>query len=157
MSRRSALYLCAIVAVSIGMLISRAAAALTPPLFIGAQQITSVNGGGCLDAPLPQPTSGQWLLQQFPCNAGQNQFWSFAGVSQDALGRNIVEIHSQLNTGFCFDLPGGSLTSNTPVQLFGCHHGPDQQWVLNPVDTQTITIMPNDRQKSLICPIHSPM
>jgi hypothetical protein len=136
------LLLSALITVSICTWTSRDSAALTVPLFTGAEQITSVNGGGCLDAPLPQPTSGQWLVQQFPCNAGQNQFWSFVPVSQDASGRNIVEIHSQFNTGFCFDLPGGSLASNTPVQLFGCHHGPDQQWVLNPVDTQTVTIVP---------------
>ena len=139
MPSRTVLSWCALVAVLLCTRTSRDAAALAAPLFTGPEQITSVNGSGRLDAPLPQPASGHWLLQQFPCNAGQNPFWNFVPVGHDASSRNIVETHLQLNTGFCFDLRGGSLAGNTPVQLFACHHGPDEQWVLNPLDTRTVT------------------
>src|SRR5262245_27271792 len=40
-------------------------------LYTGPQQVTSMNGGGCWDAPLPQPTSGSWDLQQFAATGVQ--------------------------------------------------------------------------------------
>jgi len=112
-------------------------------LYTGPQQVTSVNGGGCWDAPLPQPTSGSWLLQQFPCNAGSNQFWTFSKLAKDSQGRDIVVIHSNMSDGNCLDLPWGNTTTGIRVQLFSCHGGMSQQWIVNNVDSQTITLMPN--------------
>jgi hypothetical protein len=158
MARRMVLSVGALLAVSICTCSLHNAAAQTAPLFTGSQQITSLNGavrdtssGGCLDAPLPEPLDGgQWLLQQFPCNSGRNQFWSFVPAGQDPSGRDVVQIRSDFDIDFCFDLPGGSLASNTPVQLFGCNDGTNQLWVLyrvdprfeQKIDPQTVTVRP---------------
>jgi hypothetical protein len=112
-------------------------------LYTGPQQVTSVNGGGCWDAPLPQPTSGSWQLQQFPCNAGSNQFWTFSKLTKDSQGRDIVVVHSDMNDGYCLDVPSGNTATGTLVQLFSCHSGTNQQWIANNVDARTITLMPN--------------
>src|SRR5262249_49484195 len=71
-------------------------------------QITSANGGGCIDAPLPQPPNaegggGVWLIQQFPCNGGDNQHWSFQPTPS-----GTFVIHSTFNPKFCLDLPGAA-------------------------------------------------
>jgi hypothetical protein len=104
-------------------------------------RITSVNGGGCLDAPLPQPANasagGVWWLQQYPCNGGTNQHWLFQFTPS-----NTVVIHSAANAGFCLDLPNGSTTSSTPVQLYPCHGGISQQWVLKQFDSTSAAIIP---------------
>src|SRR5438128_947971 len=77
-------------------------------LYTGPQQVASVNGGGCWDAPLPQPTSGNWRPQQFLCNAGSNQFWTFSKPTKDSEGRDIVVVHSDMNDGYCLDVPSGN-------------------------------------------------
>jgi hypothetical protein len=104
-------------------------------------QITSANGGGCIDAPLPQPANaeggGVWFLQQFPCNSGANQHWSF---QQTSSGSFVIQ--STFNPGFCFDLPNAATAPNTRVQLFPCHGGPDQQWNLTRADGSTAEISP---------------
>jgi hypothetical protein len=104
-------------------------------------QITSANGGGCIDAPLPQPANaeggGVWFLQQFPCNGGINQHWSFQPTSPGK-----VVIHSTFNPRFCLDLPGAATAPNTRIQLFPCHGGPDQQWMLTQTDGNTGEISP---------------
>lgn len=103
--------------------------------------ITSVNGGGCLDAPLPKPLNASvgevWFLQQFPCNGGPNQHWSF-----EATDRGTFVIHSSLDSGFCLDLPNGSTRTQTRVQLFPCHGGTNQQWALHQVDGRSAEIRP---------------
>jgi hypothetical protein len=48
-----------------------------------------------------------------------------------------------MNDSYCLDVPAGNTASGTPVQLFPCHGGTNQQWIVNNVDTQTITLMPN--------------
>jgi hypothetical protein len=104
-------------------------------------QITSANGGGCIDAPLPQPANAEggevWFLQQFPCNGGANQHWSFQTTSS-----GTFVIHSTFNAGFCLDLPNAATEPNTRVQLFPCHGGPDQQWRLTQSDGDTAEISP---------------
>lgn len=76
-------------------------------------QITSANGGGCIDAPLPQPANaegdGVWFLQQFPCNGGANQHWSFQATSS-----GTFVIQSAFNPRFCLDLPRAATAPNTP-------------------------------------------
>ena len=111
-------------------------------LYTGPQQVTLVQGG-CWDAPLPQPTAGSWQLQQFSCHAGANQFWTFSKLAKDSQARDIVAIHSDMNAGYCLDLPSGNTATGTFVQLYPCHGGMNQQWIVNNVDSQTITLMPN--------------
>jgi Ricin-type beta-trefoil lectin domain len=98
-------------------------------------------GGGCIDAPLPQPPNaeggGVWFIQQFPCNGGANQHWSFE--SQPA---GTFLIHSTFNPRFCLDLFRGAMTAGTRIQLFPCHGGSNQQWIVKQADGNTSEISP---------------
>lgn len=104
-------------------------------------RITSANGGGCIDAPLPQPPSAAsgdvWFLQQFVCNGGDNEHWSFESKESGK-----VIIHSALSPGFCFDLSQGATSPKTHIQLYPCHGGPNQQFVIRPVNDGTAEISP---------------
>jgi glucosylceramidase len=100
--------------------------------------IISVNGGGCLDAPVrPPPSDRSWPLQQFPCRGAPNQRWTI----EAAPSGNFL-IRSGLNTGFCLDLPYGATSDHTPVNLFECHGAINQQWTLHQVDYRSVEIKP---------------
>jgi hypothetical protein len=91
-------------------------------------QIASLNGspGGCLDLPLGVPAGQPLWLQQFPCNAGDNQRFRFVPVAPD-----VYRIHSSRNTGLCLDLPSSNAVSGQDVQLYPCHSGNNQLWLVD--------------------------
>jgi hypothetical protein len=75
----------------------------------------------CLDVAGASQQS-QALVQQFPCNGGDNQRFSFRHVSGDF--NMVVARHS----GMCLDVRGSSTADLAPIQQFPCHGGSNQQW-----------------------------
>jgi hypothetical protein len=91
-------------------------------------QISSFGGdGACLDAPLAVPAGTQPQLQQFPCNAGNNQFWRFTQVNP-----GVFRISSSRHPGLCLDLADGIAAQHRRPQLFPCHTGDNQLWLVAP-------------------------
>jgi hypothetical protein len=89
----------------------------------GYFKIVSLFSRMCLDVQgfSQQP---QALVQQYPCNGGDNQSFSFQHVSG---GYNlIVAKHS----GLCLDVRGASTADMALIQQFPCHGNTNQQWAI---------------------------
>lgn len=88
----------------------------TPNPFPGVYTLVSKNGGNCLDV-YGQSAAPGAIVQQWGCNGGTNQRWTFR-----ASGNNAYEINS-VESGLALDLRGGPSQTQNGVQL--------QQWVWN--------------------------
>jgi len=93
-----------------------------------ANQIMSIESGGCLDVPSSSMADGT-KLQTYPCHSGDNQFFKLEKVVP---GGKLVRIRA-LHSGKCLDVPGGS-QSFVRIQQFTCHGGLNQQWLMVPAN-----------------------
>jgi hypothetical protein len=64
----------------------------------------------------------QAQVQQYPCNGGENQSFTFRKVSADY--NLIIARHS----GLCLDVRGASTADLAPIQQYTCHGDSNQQW-----------------------------
>ncbi len=90
--------------------------ALTP----GPQELVGL-GGKCL-VPGPADASGDPRAVIGACG-GPEALWRLATPGH-ALPSALIHI----DTGLCLDVQGGIAIDGTPVQLFPCHGGGNQQW-----------------------------
>jgi hypothetical protein len=97
-----------------------------PDLSPQATEVTSANGGGCMDLPLGLPAGSVLWLQQYPCNGGSNQRLRFEQV-----GSGVFRIHSAWDNNLCLDVPSGNYASGQDVQFFPCHSGQNQRWAVS--------------------------
>jgi ricin-type beta-trefoil lectin protein len=97
----------------------------TPPVnppTSGATMLQSNFSGRCIDIPGGRADAGV-LLEQWECNNGDNQKWSFqADGTLRAMGK-------------CMDPAGGALANGTPVQLAACNTNPVQRFTLTAART----------------------
>ncbi|MEO8705102.1 MAG: RICIN domain-containing protein [Kofleriaceae bacterium] len=89
-------------------------------------QISTDLGGLCWD--MPQQPAGPFMLQQYPCHAGQAQRWS---VSAAAAGIPVT-IRLANDNFACVDVPNSNIVSGQDLQVAFCNGGNNQKWVLEP-------------------------
>lgn len=113
---------------------SSASALGTPDPIPAHTQVASLNGtpGGCWDLPLGLPAGQPLFLQQFPCNAGDNQRWRF-----EPINTGVFRIHSSHDNSLCLDIPNANAATNQVLQLFPCHNGNNQLWFVSPNGSST--------------------
>ena len=66
------------------------------------------------------------VVDLWPCNRQSNQKWNFT-----AKGDNYYKVSpygEPAGSHFCLDVAGNKTADNTPIQLYGCHGGANQQW-----------------------------
>jgi Ricin-type beta-trefoil lectin domain len=108
-----------------------------PDLSPNQVEVTSANGGGCMDLPLGLPAGAPLWLQQFPCNGGGNQRLKF-----ESLGNGTYRVHSAYNESLCLDIPSGNTVAGQDLQFFGCHSGANQIWTVSALNASFGTIHP---------------
>lgn len=99
-------------------------------------EVTSANGGGCMDLPGGLPAGSVLWLQQFPCHGGVNQRLRF-----ESMGDGTFRIHSALDPNLCLDVPFATV-SGQDVQFFACHLGANQRWTVGAVNASFGAIRP---------------
>ncbi len=86
------------------------------------QRLRNLGSGLCVDANGYNSRNGT-LLQSYPCTGGGNQgFWYDSADST---------IHSELSQDRCMDIPNGTMTAGTAVQLFACNGQPAQKFTVS--------------------------
>lgn len=100
-------------------------------------EVTSANGGGCMDLPGGLPAGSTLWLQQFPCHGGSNQRLRFQQI-----GSGVYQIRSAYDTNLCLDVPWGNNVAGQDVQFHPCHGGPAQQWTVSAYDASHGVIKP---------------
>jgi hypothetical protein len=98
----------------------------------GGFLIVSANRSLCVG--LAPPPSRQLAIQNCtPPSVGSARVWDF--VRTDRSGRpcsiNQIKLMPATSPGDCIDVTRASLTP-VELQLFGCHNGADQTWLLLP-------------------------
>ncbi len=100
-------------------------------------EVTSANGGGCMDLPGGLPAGSALWLQQFPCHGGANQRLRF-----QQLAGGVFAIRSAHDSNLCLDVPWGNNAAGQDVQFFPCHFGPAQQWTVSAYNASHGVIKP---------------
>jgi hypothetical protein len=108
-----------------------------PDLSPNQVEVTSANGGGCMDLPGGLPAGSTPWLQQFPCHGGANQRLRFESV-----GSGAFRIHSAFDNSLCLDIPSGNTVSGQDIQFFPCHSGANQRWTVSVLNATFGTISP---------------
>jgi hypothetical protein len=93
--------------------------------------------GKCMDLTNGDVTNGT-KIQLWDCNGGQSGGRNQPGPNQHWLkfgppGGAVYSVRPALNTSKCLDLPGLQTANGTPLQIWDCNGGPNQQWVPDPV------------------------
>jgi len=78
------------------------------------------NSQYCVDASLDRKQEGREVYI-YKCHGRENQRWTFTDGTDGASA--VVGIQ-----GLCLDIRGRSVKDNTPVQLWRCHYGANQQF-----------------------------
>ena len=97
----------------------------------GPYEIHPVSSTFCLDVRGGETaTANGTLVQQWGCWGGTNQEWTLT----PAFISGSYEIHPVSAPGSCLDVRGGGTAeaNGTPVQIWGCWGGGNQEWYLNP-------------------------
>jgi len=102
---------------------------------VAQQFYTLTNGVGnfCLDAPggnaaiatkatVPDGTA----LQIWTCNGSNEQVWAVMPS-----GHGVDEIVSATGVDSCMEVAGGGTANQTPVDVFNCNGGSNQQWFIH--------------------------
>src|SRR5262249_32666787 len=98
-------------------------------------QIEGPAAGKCIDVSGGNPTNGTPVIV-FDCkdpNSGtsQNQRWQLLGVTVAAEHGPPFHIKTTLG-GKCLDVFQANPANGTPVIIFDCHEGTNQQWAVIP-------------------------
>jgi hypothetical protein len=102
---------------------------LAPP---GGFLIVNANRSFCVG--LAPPPSRQLAIQNCtPPLVGSARFWDFLRIDPSGRPRSInqIKLRTVTSPGDCVDVTGASL-GPAALQLFGCHNGADQTWLLLP-------------------------
>lgn len=83
--------------------------------------LLNVDSGLCVD--VPGLSTGNVLVQQYPCNYGQNQYWTLEATSY-AGWYTVRNLHS----GKCLEIPGWSTDDGELAQQYTCNGGTNQMW-----------------------------
>lgn len=75
----------------------------------------------CVD--VPSFSRGNVLVQQYPCNYGNNQYWTL--VPSAFSGWYSIK---NLNSGKCLEFPGWSSADGSLAQQYTCNGGSNQLW-----------------------------
>jgi len=81
---------------------------------------SALNTQYCLDASLDKKEEGREVYI-YKCHGRENQRWTFTDGADNASA--VVGLF-----GLCLDIRGHSVRDNTPVQLWRCHYGANQQF-----------------------------
>jgi hypothetical protein len=108
-----------------------------PDLSPYAVEVTSANGGGCMDLPGGLPAGSVLWLQQFPCHGGANQRLRFEQVTS-----GVYRIRSAYDSNLCLDIPSGNTVSGQDIQFFPCHTGINQRWTVSALNASFGVIRP---------------
>lgn len=96
----------------------------------GEIQLASVTTGNkvCLDITGIRYTDGT-PIELWPCNNGLNQKWNFTPAS--GVGGNVYyTITSAGQSNYCLDVTAFGNSNGTPIELWSCNNGANQQWTL---------------------------
>jgi len=83
-------------------------------------QNRAAGGHFCLDASLDDDIEGR-AVYIYACHGRYNQRWTFTEGIDNASA--VVGLE-----GRCLDIRGRQIRDNTPVQLYRCHYGANQQF-----------------------------
>lgn len=86
----------------------------------------AANDGYCLDVPSSNYVTNQ-RLQFYPCNGQSNQTFTFIWSSNTQMSIR------PLNSSLCVDVENGTADAQASLQLYTCHYGPDQTWMVRKV------------------------
>ncbi|MEH1854268.1 MAG: RICIN domain-containing protein [Nostoc sp.] len=111
---------------------------------------SKLNNQYCLDASLDKNQEGREVYI-YKCHGRENQRWTFTDGADNSSA--VVGLF-----GLCLDIRGRSVRDNTPVQLWRCHYGANQQFQVTSVGQirelqsgKCLTISkPGDRQPVFI-------
>lgn len=96
----------------------------------GEIQLASATTGNkvCLDITAFGYTDGT-PIELWPCNNGLNQKWNFTPAS--GVGGNVYyTISSAGQSNYCLDVTAFGTSNDTPIELWSCNNGLNQQWTL---------------------------
>ena len=85
---------------------------------------SKANSQYCFDASLDKKVEGREVYL-YKCHGRENQRWTFTDGVDNASA--VVGLF-----GLCLDIRGRSVGDNTPVQLWRCHYGANQQFKVTP-------------------------
>jgi Ricin-type beta-trefoil lectin domain/Ricin-type beta-trefoil lectin domain-like len=84
----------------------------------------------CLDAQ-GGSTENLTPIILFNCHGGANQRWAFKVTDPTFTGGGpVIGTIVGQGSGKCLDVQGANAANLTPIILFDCHGGPNQQWTL---------------------------
>jgi Ca2+-binding RTX toxin-like protein len=92
-------------------------------------QIRSVNSGKCLEAK-DWSTDNGTPIQQWECHGGDNQLWRLEKTNGN------YQLVNENTIGFlglgkkCLDVQDWGTSDGVPLQLWDCHDGENQQWII---------------------------
>lgn len=84
-----------------------------------------MNGGLCLDVYYSLTTAGT-RVNQYTCNGGTNQVWSYNSVTQQI----VSGLSSSSSSQYCLDISGSAIAAGSKLVLNPCTVSSTQKWSL---------------------------
>ncbi len=81
----------------------------------------------CLDVFGAKYANGT-VVDPWPCNGQSNQRWNFTATHDNFY--TISPVGEPAGCHYCLDVFGNKIVEKTPIQLYTCNGGPNQQWTL---------------------------
>jgi hypothetical protein len=92
----------------------------------GYYSLHNVLTGKCLDVTRADTSDGA-TIQQWGCNGGDNQMWSWDYMNRYYAGWPVYQLRAK-HSGKCIDIPFGSPLAGTGLQQWTCNGSAGQEW-----------------------------